>query len=81
MAIPPEKLRFIETQRAAVAGVVGEAAAREIVADADVDAHAPFKDVPLSEHEQWCIAMRQHRGMAQGATGAEGEAPKDAPGP
>ena len=79
MAISPEKLRFLDMQRTAIADVVGEDAADEFLQAVDMDAYLPFRDFPLPEYQQWCIRMKQHGGLGQDAP-EEGELP-DAFGP
>ena len=72
MAISPEKLRFLDVQRTAIADVVGEDAADEFLQAVDMDAYPPFRDLPLPEYQQWCIRMKQHGGLCQD-TPEEGE--------
>ena len=72
MAISPEKLRFLDKQRTAIAGVVGEDAADEVLQAVDTDAYLPFRDFPLPEYQQWCIRMKQQGGLDHDAP-EEGE--------
>ena len=76
MAISPEKLRFLDKQRTAIVGVVGEGAADELLQAVDMDAYPPFRDYPLPEYQQWCIRMKQHGGLDHDAP-EEGELPDD----